>query len=71
MLDLIKLPQNSTNNAIILAHFDEILNSFHNALICYTDGSRIRNWVGVTYFISDKLHSFMLRNSASIFTAEP
>jgi len=69
-LDRIPEKNFSTNYAFILAHFHEILNSFHDALICYTDGSRTRNRVGAAYSIGDKLHGFRLRNSASIFTAE-
>jgi len=47
-----------------------ILYGLPNALVCYTNGSRIRNRVGAAFSIDNLLHNFRFRNSASVFTAE-
>jgi len=67
ILDLLNFPKNCTNNSIILTHF---LNSLPKSLLCYTDGSRIHNRVGIAYCVDSTIYSFRLRNSASVFTAE-
>jgi len=56
ILKLTELPENSTNNLHILAHFHEILTSYT------ADGSRIRNRVGAAFSINNSLHNFRLRN---------
>jgi len=62
--------QKTTNATIYRTHFLEILNSFANAVLCFTDGSKSKNKVGFAYSIRDKTFSFRHRNSASILTAE-
>jgi len=70
ILDLLNFPKNCTNNSIILTHFHKILNSIPESLLCYTDGSRIHNHVGIAHSVDSTIYSFRLRNSSSIFTAE-
>ena len=70
ILDVLNFPKNCTNNSIILTYFHKILNSLPKSLLCYTDGSRIHNHIGIAYAVDNTIYSFRLGNSASIFTAE-
>ena len=60
--NLTKLPKNSTSNTIYNTHLQETIDSFPNALVCYTDGSKLENRVGGAYTIGEKQYSFRLRN---------
>jgi len=63
--------RNRTLDSLICrTHFLEILNSFPNAVLCFTDGSKFKNKVGFAYSIADKTFSLRHCNSASILIAE-
>jgi len=70
ILKLHDLPKKSTNSAIYRFHFSEKINSFPNAVLCYTEGSKFNHRIGGTFSIGNEEIYFLHRNSASILTAE-
>jgi len=70
ILKLHEVPKKSTNSAIYRSHFSEIINSFPNAVFCYTDDTKFNNRVGGAFSIGNETTYFRRRNSTSILTAE-
>ena len=50
--------------------FQEILETFSDPSICYTDGSKIHNETTFAFTIENSTHVFRHRNFASVFTSE-
>jgi len=67
---LCKYLKNSTIATVYRSLFLEILNSFPDAILCFTDGSKIGDRTGFAYSISDQIFASRHRNSASILTVE-
>ena len=70
ILKLNQFPKNKTPSAVYRSHYSDILNTFPNATICYTDGSKTDKRVGFAYTIGEKTIARRHRNAASILTAE-
>jgi len=70
IIKLNQFPKRSINSAIYRSHFSEIINSFPNAVLCYTGGSTFNNRVGGAFSIGNETTYFRHHNSASILTAE-
>ena len=64
------LPESSTASAVCHSHLYEIISPFLNPVLCYTDGSKIKNRLGFAYKINNQTFSHRHRNLASIFTAQ-
>jgi len=68
-LKIMRISRKKTTNASVYRiHFLEILNSFPDATLCFTDGSKIGNRTGFAYSINNKTFSYRYRNSASFLT---
>ena len=51
ILTLTQFQKNSTSASIYRFHFQEIISSFANPIICFTDGSRSKNRVGFAFSV--------------------
>ena len=69
-LRLTKLLKSQTPPSHFRALFNEIVNSYPNRILCFTDGSKRGNRVGCAYSINNRVQNFRPRNTSTVFTAE-
>lgn len=60
----------NTFQATLLISFNKILSEYQDYSLCYTDGSKTNNKIAYAYHIASTIHSYLLRNSFSVFFAE-
>jgi len=53
ILSLTKFPKRSTPLFVYRSHFQEIINSYTNPTICYTDGSKTKDRAGFAFSINN------------------
>jgi len=69
-LRLNKLLKSQTPPSHFRALFNEIVNSYPNRLLCFTDGSKRGNRVGCAYSINNRIQNFRHKNTSTVFTAK-
>ena len=69
-LKLCEVPKKVTPATIYHAHFLEILDSFPDAIPCFTDVTKIGDRIGFAFSIGNNIFSYHHRNFVSVTTAE-
>lgn len=69
-LSLTKHQKKSTPASTFTKLFQELIHSFQNPTVCFTDGSKNNNTAGFAYLIQNSLFSYRHRNTASVYTTE-
>ena len=70
ILSLSNLPKKSTSPKTYRSHFLEILDTFPNTTLCFTDGSKTPNGAAYAFSIGEHTFARRHRNPASILTTE-
>jgi len=70
ILSLTKFPKRWTPPFVYRSHFQEIINSYTNPTICYTDGSKTEDRTGFAFSINNCTQAHCHRNTASSFITE-
>ena len=70
ILTLTQFPKNSTSAPIYHSYLQEIISSFSSPTLCFTDGSKSKNIVGLAFSEGDTTVALCHRNPTSSYTAE-
>jgi len=70
ILSLTKFLKRSTPPFVYRSHFQEIIYSYTNPTICYTDASKPKDKAGFAFSINNCTQAHRHRNTASSFTTE-
>jgi len=70
ILTLAQFPKNSTSAPIYRSHLQEIISSFSNPILCFTDDFKSKNRVGFGFSVGDTIIALRHQNPTSSYTAE-
>ena len=69
-LSLAQYPKSPTSSSVYRSHFQELIHSFQQPTLCFTDGSKTHNKTGFAFSVENSIHPYRHRNTSSVFTAE-
>jgi len=70
IFSLTKFPERSSPPFVYRSHFQDIINSYTNPTICYTDGSKTKDKADFAFSINNCTQAHRHRNTTSSFTME-
>jgi len=70
ILTLTQFLKNSTSAPVYRSHLQQIISSFSNSILCFTDGSKSKNRVGFAFSVSDTTVTLRHPTPTSSYTAE-